>query len=235
MIDPNPQKEDGHLQIANTVWLALAKRRLQDYERRIIMSIIYRTWGFNKVSAEIRNKQIVKDSGVPKQKVTEIMKNLISKKIVTQSGNKIKFNKVYTQWEKELPRQVTSYPASEQELPSQVTLVTQPVSISRCVKTPLKDTSKRQSIEQAFEKFWKAWPKKVDRKEAYQKFLKVKEPVEVLLSAIERQKKSQQWEEKKYIPSPARWLSKEKWEDEVIVEQKSQTKIKLDDGTYLNL
>ena len=68
-----------------------------------------------------------------------------------------------------------------------------------------------------FEKFWSAYPKKVGKSSAKKAFSRVKEPVETLLTAIERQKCSIQWskEDGQYIPNPATWLNQSRWEDEL--------------------
>lgn len=70
-----------------------------------------------------------------------------------------------------------------------------------------------------FEKFWKAYPKKVGKVVAEKSFTKYK-PDETLLSsmlkAIEIQKRSDQWKKEngQFIPNPATWLNQKRWEDE---------------------
>lgn len=72
----------------------------------------------------------------------------------------------------------------------------------------------------AFERFWKAYPKKVGKEAARKAFGKVKVPVESLLTAIDRQKCGSQWkaENGRFIPNPATWLNQGRWEDEVTTE-----------------
>ena len=67
-----------------------------------------------------------------------------------------------------------------------------------------------------FEKFWNAYPKKKSKADAEKAFKKVKVPVEVLLNAIEKQKKSADWIKNngQYIPYPSTWLNGKRWEDE---------------------
>lgn len=67
--------------------------------------------------------------------------------------------------------------------------------------------------EADFEAFWKAYPKKVAKKKAYQAFKKIKTPVSVLVEAVEKQKKSEQWmrDHGQYIPFPTTWLNQERW------------------------
>ena len=68
-----------------------------------------------------------------------------------------------------------------------------------------------------FEDFWKAYPKKVGKKDARAAFLKVSVPVQTLLDALEKQKQSDQWsrENGRFVPNPATWLSQQRWEDEL--------------------
>lgn len=82
-----------------------------------------------------------------------------------------------------------------------------------------KDKDSQLDAADAFAQFWKAYPKKKDKGHAEKAFSKVNVPVDVLISAIEKQKKSADWikENGKYIPNPATWLNGKRWEDEVDV------------------
>jgi hypothetical protein len=68
----------------------------------------------------------------------------------------------------------------------------------------------------AFETFWKAYPRKVGKEAARKAFAKVKVPVETLVDAVEAQKASPQWTKDggQFIPNPATWLNQGRWEDE---------------------
>ena len=69
--------------------------------------------------------------------------------------------------------------------------------------------------QEAFEKFWSVYPKKVGKEAARKAFAKVKAPVDTLISAVEAQKSSAQWtkDNGQYIPNPATWLNQGRWED----------------------
>lgn len=73
-----------------------------------------------------------------------------------------------------------------------------------------------RDMEADFNRFWSAYPKKMNKQDAYKAFKGVKVPVETLCAALERQKQSRQWREDggKYIPYPATWLRKGGWENE---------------------
>lgn len=68
-----------------------------------------------------------------------------------------------------------------------------------------------------FDRFWEAYPKKAGKEAARKAFKQVKEPLESLLTAIERQKCGTQWttENGRFIPNPATWLNQGRWQDEV--------------------
>lgn len=71
----------------------------------------------------------------------------------------------------------------------------------------------------AFLKFWQIYPKKKSKGQAEKAFSKInpdEQLLAVMIAAIERAKKSEDWikEKGKYIPHPATWLNAKGWEDE---------------------
>lgn len=88
-------------------------------------------------------------------------------------------------------------------------------------KTKQKETppmSPKGEWEERFKLFWSAYPKKVG-KGAAEKWFKKNKPsqslVDDLLSAVELQKQSEQWQKNKgqFIPNPTTWLNQERWRD----------------------
>ena len=76
--------------------------------------------------------------------------------------------------------------------------------------------------ENAFDQFWKIYPKKIAKKEARKAFEKIAPDAHLLermLAAVQTQKRSKQWQDKQYIPNPATWLRRGQWEDELPPEQ----------------
>lgn len=102
----NPQLEDGHTRIANEILEALSKTNLSSYQSRLLFAIIRKTYGHGKKLDWIAVSQLVKMTGIKKSHVSRAKTQLIERKIVTSIGNKIGFNKCYSQWA-ELPKQVT--------------------------------------------------------------------------------------------------------------------------------
>lgn len=80
-----------------------------------------------------------------------------------------------------------------------------------------------QTIDEMFDKFWKAYPKRKDKKRAYKVFMKIKpnnELLQQMLDCIEREKQSLDWlkDNGQYIPYPSSWLNGERWNDEDITD-----------------
>ena len=70
----------------------------------------------------------------------------------------------------------------------------------------------------AFDAFWSAYPKKVGKGAAEKSFSKLSTALlPQMLSAIDAQKKSDQWKKDngQFIPNPTTWLNQGRWEDEV--------------------
>lgn len=78
-----------------------------------------------------------------------------------------------------------------------------------------KRVRKKYEDTPEFEAFWNAYPKQKAKTEAREAFAKVDVPLQTLLDALEIQKKSHDWlkEGGQYIPYPAKWLNKRRWED----------------------
>jgi hypothetical protein len=80
---------------------------------------------------------------------------------------------------------------------------------------------------QGFEEFWKSFPKKASKGSALKAWNKLrpgKELREKIMAAIERAKKSEQWnrENGRFIPYPATWLNAQGWEDELEPQNKAK-------------
>lgn len=82
----------------------------------------------------------------------------------------------------------------------------------------------RITREEAFEQFWSAYPRKEGKQKAKEAFKKVTVPLEIILEAIEKQKKSAQWSKDggQFIPHPTTWLNGKRWEDEVTMAANAQ-------------
>lgn len=76
---------------------------------------------------------------------------------------------------------------------------------------------KSPSEGDAFERFWSVYPRKIGKQSAKRAFERVKVPLETLVTAVERQKCSDQWtrDNGQYIPHPTTWLNQGRWDDDL--------------------
>ena len=103
----NPQRENGNRQIASDVFLALAMAKLSGGEYQIILFIIDKTWGFNKLSDSIAYSQIAKATKLTRPAIINNIKKLEKKRILVVNRKVVKgslpvneylFNKHYDTW-----------------------------------------------------------------------------------------------------------------------------------------
>ncbi|MEK7138192.1 MAG: replication protein, partial [Patescibacteria group bacterium] len=112
----SPQLENGYTKIANEILEKLCLLNLSSYQSRLLFAVWRKTYGFNKPDDWIANTQLIALTGLKKGHVSRTKKQLIDRCIlVTSTGNKIRFNKYWSQW-KELPNKVTI----KEKLPIQV-------------------------------------------------------------------------------------------------------------------
>ena len=100
-----------------------------------------------------------------------------------------------------------------------------PVIQSNPNPNPMSATQTMRAREEAFDRFWDIYPKKVGKEAARKSFCKVGVDVDVLIAAVEAQKNTEQWKTEggRFIPNPATWLNQGRWEDEIspIVQESS--------------
>lgn len=91
-------------------------------------------------------------------------------------------------------------------------------------------------LEETFEVFWKAYPKKVGKGAARKAWDKIKPNAELhkkIITAVEKAKNCDQWQRDngQYIPHPTTWLNQGRWDDELSIGTKAQTSL----GAQVNL
>lgn len=83
----------------------------------------------------------------------------------------------------------------------------------------------KKRIEDAFEKWWELYPRKIGKKNARDRFVKIFEQCETIEEArdllnemarsVKMQSDTEQWAETRFIPHPATWLNQERWTDRI--------------------
>ena len=157
----NPQREDGHVDIANEIIEALAKIYLSSYETQILFAIFRKTYGWHKKEDWITGSQLSEMTGIARSHVSRTIKKLIQRNLITKNEKKISFQKDYEKWEK-LPIQVTikKLPKQDTMLPKQVTDVTQTGNNLLPKQVHTKETKRnytKETIQKKGDIFIKTW------------------------------------------------------------------------------
>jgi len=94
--------------------------------------------------------------------------------------------------------------------------------------TSINTTINNTVIKDDFDKLWKTYDKKVDKKRACDKYLLLRKknkipPIDELITIILSWNKTKKWTvgEGKYKPHLTTWLNQERWEDEIPKESQS--------------
>lgn len=77
-------------------------------------------------------------------------------------------------------------------------------------------------LQEQFGTFWKAYPRKIKKKKAYQVWMKLspdKQLISEIMAGLENWRKSEEWKKNngQYIPHPPTWLNDRRWEDELNI------------------
>lgn len=238
----SPQKENGHIDIANEIADRLCSYRLNGQEWQIIWVVLRKTWGWltdpsdknspKKKMDWIALSQFSKLTGINRNRCHKVLKGLIAKKIikktVTQNHHTIKisygFQKNFDLW-KVLPKITTVTQNHHGVLPKITTGVLPKITNTK--DTITKDTitkeRKRFFNQKEFDVFYSTYPKKVAKKDAlikWKKLIKSGELPELpeILAAIKNQiawRKNSNGGFRPEWKHPAVWLNKGCWEDEI--------------------
>lgn len=94
----------------------------------------------------------------------------------------------------------------------------------------IKDyNNKRNYNKEIFEKFWSAYPKKVNKKrtlEWFERHRPDENTVDIMLKKLEYFKKTDNWTKQngQFIPHPTTWLNGERWLDDIVDENTERNK-----------
>ena len=223
---PLPQLEDGYTRIANELLDALVHARFSARQYSVLLTIIRKTYGYNKKSDDIGLSQIAALTGLSKANASRTVNELAKLRAIIktegQFGHRLSVNKHYGQWG--LP--------SRQLPPTVAKLATPPVANLATTKDNLpkdnlpKDKTLLRTKPCAtcygddFLSFWSLYPNKKNKAGASKSFSKLSPSADLLatiLAAVEAQKASPDWirEGGQFIPYAQTWLNGARWEDEV--------------------
>lgn len=171
-------------------------------------------------------KALSKDTGLSIQSIrTSIIKLKSTGEITVKSTNKFSIITVcnFNEYQKQdCHDQQANQQASQQTTNKRLTT-------SKEYKKLKKE--EYSEAEKRFLAFWEKYPRKSDKKKALAAWIKNKcynGSFEQIMTALEQQKKSQQWQDAQYIPHPTTWINGRRWEDEILIPQGQYGEIKCD-------
>lgn len=94
----SPQKENGHLDLANELVEKLAKLKLSGAEWQILWVVWRSTWGWKKKEDWISLTQLEEKTGLTRAMICRAKKKLVYKRILVNKENKLMFEKNYEKW-----------------------------------------------------------------------------------------------------------------------------------------
>jgi phage replication O-like protein O len=94
----NPQRENGHIDIANEIVEQLARINLSAYEWRVLWAVLRKTYGWHKKSDSVPVSQIVEITGMRQPHVSRAKASLLKKQLLFEQAEKIGFQKNYELW-----------------------------------------------------------------------------------------------------------------------------------------
>lgn len=175
---------------------------------------------------------IARNTGSTPQKVEEMMKRFVSLGLFENVDGKITCLKVA----KRLMSSATSNPQMRNLIQniklSHDSVMTASDKISpdktRLDKTRLDKNKPSRAValvneyvDDGFNQFWEAYPKKVGRDAALKSWEKVKPPIDDVIYSLGWQKQTEQWSKNngQFIPNPSTYLNQGRWKDEAPVEE----------------
>jgi hypothetical protein len=158
---------------------------------------------------------LVNETGINRSKIERILKCFKNEQqIEQQTFNKFRIITICNWNEYQYGEQ-----ENEQQVSNECAASEQQVSTNKKEKKEKKEKNITHSLD--FLSFWKAYPRKVAKPEAWKAWKKLngtRPSISEILKAIEEQKNSPQWirDGGQFIPYPATWINQGRWTDERI-------------------
>ena len=102
----NPQGDRNYTKISNEIIEALSKTDLSNYEFRVFIMILRKTYGFHKKKDWISLSQLAEITGIKLPHISRTIKKLKEKNMILKNGKVTGIQKDYELWK--LPKQVTN-------------------------------------------------------------------------------------------------------------------------------
>jgi len=162
-----PDIENGYTKIADELLEAICRTKTSDYEKRVFLYIIRKTYGFNKKKDWIAQVQISNGTGIHRSHVSRTIKKLEAKNMIILHGKEVGIQKDYEQWNvtnsgnngvtqtgnnKVTQTGIDVTQTGNEKLPKQDTKVTQTGTHNRHSTTDTSTTNNKQKRDISFGK-----------------------------------------------------------------------------------
>lgn len=204
-----PEIDDGHTKIANELLDAILLHDFSKRQLKIILFIMRKTYGWNKTADDISRSQIIDATKISNPNITTTIQELLEMNVIIVSegshAKRYQINKYYDTW-----RVINSI-----TIIKTITKRYQNNNNSLSKQDPQKTTSKDNTKDsENFDIFWKRYPKKVEKKKSFEKWLRIKPDLNLIMKALEWQIPKWAKDNFKYVPNALTYLNGERWNDE---------------------
>ena len=225
-------EKEPFTKIPNKILIEMARSLAFCERTRIFCAILRKTAGWNKKEDWIALSQFEDLTGMAKPNVCRTLKKMLNEKIIIKMDNKYRINDITSRW-KALSKRTpfiksdkgnyqNGKSALSKQIPTKDTLTKNSFLQNTRGKTQKNFESdiKGRMTEQDFEKFWRAYPRKVDKRRCLKHFIKLPRKLmpEILL-AVRLHDQSENWNKVDgvFIPYPSNWIKDKRWDDDVDI------------------
>ncbi len=111
----NPQRDDQHRRVAKEVWWALVRADISLSGYKVVLHVIDRSWGYDKLEASIGYASFIKATGLSKSSIRNAISELVRKHILvaertpgdSKTPSVYMFNKHFDTWDAGLSKWLT--------------------------------------------------------------------------------------------------------------------------------
>lgn len=153
-MSPNPQIENGHVDIANELAEAFYELQLSGNQWRVLWVIIRQTYGWKKKVERISITTFEKKTGLQRRHIHRAIKDMIERKIITKNDTAFistyGFQKDYSKWEL-LPKKSLLKTVTKNDTGSLPKMTLKPLPKLEHIKEK-KETTKKKGQEMSSSK-----------------------------------------------------------------------------------
>ena len=220
----SPQRENGHVRVANELVEAFQRLRLSGNQWRLLWTIMRFTYGWNKKTDYISLTTFEKCTGLKRWNLKRNLDDLFHREIIIRDNSgyitKYGLQKDYTKWKTSIKNNTS--------IKNDTT-----TGIKNNTKTSIKnDTHKRQKTIKntdmsSFDEFWKVYPsrngRKLEKDESLKAFIKIRrEEFENVVRAAKNYAESKDVQNGIGIRDPKRFLKNDYWKEWVDAVRKKR-------------